>query len=448
MTKPPLPAWKPALWGTGQIAVQVYRDIPSLLLLFYMTQVLSISPALAGAAIFIPKLLWSTTCDYIVGTWSDRLRAGIPRRFLLLAGAALAPVALIALFLPPTNPNQLGRALHISFWLLLYVSVFSLFSVPHLSIGAELTANAKEQSRIMAWRTAFIGVGAMIGAGFAPWLIQVYGHANGYHIMSIVMSCACSLALIAAFFGSQEADTPDDRALPPDHRWRRLAANAPFLYTLLAFLAQMIGQGAAYATLAYLVVFKLAIADPFKALSFSVLLSCLAVITIQPIAVRLTNRFGSRHAFMVGSFFYASSLAWMALGPTGSRLWFFAGALGLGLTNSITLQSIYTRLSELVSLDASTIGGRSQAGFLSSLFVAGEKIAFALGGTLLAGTILSVFGFVPGAPVQSARAVDGIVIIFAGTPIVFNVIAIMLMFRSKPVVAAEVVQIDGLARQG
>jgi len=38
-------------YGTGQIADQIFRDIPSLLLLFFMTNVLGISPAIAGTAI-------------------------------------------------------------------------------------------------------------------------------------------------------------------------------------------------------------------------------------------------------------------------------------------------------------------------------------------------------------------------------------------------------------
>ena len=37
-------------YGFGQIAGQVFRDVPSLLLLFFMTSVLGVSPALAGTA--------------------------------------------------------------------------------------------------------------------------------------------------------------------------------------------------------------------------------------------------------------------------------------------------------------------------------------------------------------------------------------------------------------
>ena len=42
-------------YGAGQVAGQVFRDVPSLLLLFFMTSVLGVSPALAGSAIFCPS---------------------------------------------------------------------------------------------------------------------------------------------------------------------------------------------------------------------------------------------------------------------------------------------------------------------------------------------------------------------------------------------------------
>ena len=78
-------------YGTGQIAGQVFRDVPSLLLLFFMTTVLGIEPALAGAAIFVPKLVWGVGCDMLVGVLSDRWKHRFHRRWWLLAGVAVVP---------------------------------------------------------------------------------------------------------------------------------------------------------------------------------------------------------------------------------------------------------------------------------------------------------------------------------------------------------------------
>lgn len=79
--KPPSPHRLPLLvhagYGAGQIAGQVFRDAPSLLLLFFMTNALGVEPALAGAAIFFPKLFWGLISDLTVGLVSDRWKAKI-----------------------------------------------------------------------------------------------------------------------------------------------------------------------------------------------------------------------------------------------------------------------------------------------------------------------------------------------------------------------------------
>jgi GPH family glycoside/pentoside/hexuronide:cation symporter len=243
------------------------------------------------------------------------------------------------------------------------------------------------------------------------------------------MAGICFVALLLAFAGSRETPGQGIHAAKTS-KWAALRRNRPYRYLLAAYFSQMIGQGAAYATLTYLLVFKLALPAPFVVLSISVFLTCTAQIVEQPLLIRVTNHFGSRRTFMVGSVLYSGSLAWMGLGPAGSLISFYAASIALGLTNAITWQSAFTRLSELIVHDAERHDGESHAGFFSSLFVAGEKVAFALGGTALAGALLGLAGFVPGKTSQSSTAIWGIALIFSVTPFVFNMIAIWLMGKS------------------
>lgn len=426
--------WRAAFWGTGQVAVQVFRDVPSLLLLFYMTQVLNISAALAGAAIFVPKLFWGALCDFGLGSVLDRLPAGVRRRHFLLIGAVLAPVSLIWLFSPFGAVTEIGRALHISMILCLYMASFSAFSVPHLTIGTELSRDAHEQSRIMAWRTAFIGVGLLCGAAFAPFLVQYFGGGlEGYRRMSYILGGICAVSLVLAYFGSAEPVTaPVPRDAAALGNWRIALANRPFLHLFSAYFAQLVGQGCAYATLAYVVTFKLAFAEPLRVLSLSVLITGTIFVLVQPLLVMIVRRWGTRWTFIVGSAMYALSLVWIAFSPQASTISLVGASIALGLSNASTFQSIFTRLSVVIAADAyATPGAPSRAGFYASLFVINDKIAFALGGTLIAGTILSLFHFVPGGSLdQPASALTGITLAFAGVPMLANAIAMALMATS------------------
>jgi Na+/melibiose symporter-like transporter len=427
----PLPSWKPPLWATGQLAVQIYRDMPSMLLLFYMTQILVVPPIMAGIAIFLPKLLWSTGCDYMVGAWLDKRRGRMSRRVLLLIGAALLPVTMMAVFTPFPSDSALVRSIYVTLCMTGYMTIFSVFSVPHLSIGAELAEDARGQSVVMGWRTISIGAGILIGGGGGPWIVQHYGGtAHGYFMMALTMSFVCSVSLIVAYFGSHETDLAP-AAQAPGGKWHALRQNREFLYALGAFFALMVGQGAAYATFTYLAVFRLALPQPFEAMGISTVACGLATVAAQVVLIRATAHFGALRVFLFGSVFYSASLAALAYGPVGSLAAFYMSATALGLSNATILQSAYTRLSELIREDAARNNGQSNAGFYSSLFVATDKVAFGLGGTLLAGALLSFVGFQSGSSVQSAEATIGIGRIYAFTPMLFSLLAIVLMYRSS-----------------
>ena len=59
--------------------------MPSLLVLFFLTALLGIAPAIVGSAIFIPKLILRIGCDIAIGVMSDRREigeAGLNHRFV------------------------------------------------------------------------------------------------------------------------------------------------------------------------------------------------------------------------------------------------------------------------------------------------------------------------------------------------------------------------------
>ena len=64
----------PRLFGfsLGAIGDRIFRDAPAFLLLLYMTDSLAIPAAMAGLAVFLPKLL-IIFVDPTIGMVSDRL---------------------------------------------------------------------------------------------------------------------------------------------------------------------------------------------------------------------------------------------------------------------------------------------------------------------------------------------------------------------------------------
>jgi GPH family glycoside/pentoside/hexuronide:cation symporter len=426
-----LPAWKPAAWGIGQIAGQMFRDVPSLLLLFYMTQVLGINPALAGTAIFVPKLILAVIFDYGVGVASDRWRDRFQRRHFLLIGAVLSPLALVLLFGTPGAAGEMGKALHVSIVLALYMAVYAIFSVPHFGIGAELSDNPSVRTAVMAWRVAFSGAGLLIGNAIAPRLIESRGGgAAGYEFMALVLAGICAVSLVISWFGSGEAPRPQAARgqAKPTGNLAAFLHDPNALAVLGALLLTLTASGLAYATLVYLFTFNLAFETPFAILSNMVLITAVTAMAIQPVWVKVINRIGKKTAFILASFGYSAGLIVMTIGGEGVTWTVYLAGLLMGMFNSATYLASLSMLTDVIEADR-TRTGISRSGFYSALFAVVDKIGFALGGTLLAGLALSAFGFEAAKAQQTETALSGVVFAFAWAPTVLNTAALLVLWR-------------------
>ncbi|MFC9955245.1 MFS transporter, partial [Streptomyces prasinus] len=87
-------------YALGSAGMGVYVTVPGLLLLYFLTDTLGVTPWLAGLVLLVPKVV-DIVLHPFVGSLSDRERARRGNRLrLLTAGCALAP-AFVALFAVP-----------------------------------------------------------------------------------------------------------------------------------------------------------------------------------------------------------------------------------------------------------------------------------------------------------------------------------------------------------
>jgi len=419
-------------YGVGQIAGQIFRDVPSLLLLFFMTNALGIQPALAGAAIFIPKLVFGVVCDVGVGILSDRHKASIPRRWWLLIGAVGAPFALFALFHVPAGSEVL-KAAYVAGAFSLYMAVFAVLSVPYLAIAGELSNNSSQRTVIMAWRLVFTAVGVLIAGSFSPIFIQSQGGGQqAYEKLSLILAVICPVALIIAFFAALRADrrrleqpaAPKSQGFPVREALSALAARR-FSVLVGSNLLMLISSGMAYASMIYFITYNLGRNDAFKQIGIITLIACATIVLAQPLWVKLASILGKRQTYILSAVIYgALSLAWGVFGRLGLGVDYALAAL-LGLSNSGWSLMGFSMVSDLCE------DGRG--GLYSSIWVAADKIGFALGGTLLLGLLLSAFGFdstraMAGLP-QGPGAVTGVLLCYSLVPAALSLMASVGLWR-------------------
>lgn len=446
VTVPDLSAAEPAAPATagvpliaysfGQIAGQVFRDLPSLLLLFFMTSVLGIAPAIAGAAIFVPKLVWGVGSDVLVGVLSDRWRRRFPRRNWLLVGAAGSPMAMLLLFHVPAGSDGL-RIAYVAAMFSLYMIVFACFSVPYLALAGELTSTPRQRNVLMAWRLAFTAAGVMLSGGLAPALVEHFGGGTaGYEAMAVVLAVICPIALVIAWAGTRAANGGRVEAEPTAPRIRMTAGEAVrallaprFSIMLGANLLQLVGQGMSYAALLYFLSYNMGRADALTLVGGLVLTACAGILVAQPLWVALAARFGKRNCYIAGALIHGLFYFIWGFGAS----WGAEAALALSFLSAVG-NSGWAMLGFSMVADVAAEDER-RAGLYSAAWIATDKIAFALGGTLLTGLIFGAFGFdsaraVAGLP-QSASALTGVMVVFGIVPGILNLAGALLM-RAAP----------------
>jgi GPH family glycoside/pentoside/hexuronide:cation symporter len=168
-------------YGIGQVAEGVKNNTFELFLFFYYNQVLGLSGALAGLALFIALCLDAVT-DPVIGSLSDGWRSRWGRRhpMMYLSAAPLA-IAFYALFAPPANLPPWALFAWLTGFAILVRVAMSFYQVPHLALGAELSDDYEERTAIVGYRTAFglAGGAALIVIGFSVFFKATPEFPNG-----------------------------------------------------------------------------------------------------------------------------------------------------------------------------------------------------------------------------------------------------------------------------
>ena len=157
-------------YGVGQVAEGIKSRGFDYIAFFYFTQVLGLSGSLAGSAVAI-ALIFDAVSDPVAGHLSDHWRSRLGRRHPFMYAAALPlAVSWFLLYMPPQGLGQWGL---FSWFLGLAVLVrasMTLYHVPHMALGAELSNDYAERTSIVQWRTFSGMVGSLVVIGVGIYL--------------------------------------------------------------------------------------------------------------------------------------------------------------------------------------------------------------------------------------------------------------------------------------
>ncbi|MEH6579732.1 MAG: MFS transporter [Amphritea sp.] len=185
-------------YGVGQAAEAIKNNSFELFLFFYYNQVLGLSGTLVGLAMFIALCVDGIT-DPIIGSLSDGWRSRWGRRHPLMYVSAI-PLALsfYYLFTPPEALEQAGLFTWLTLFAVQVRFFMTLYQVPHLALGAELSDGYEERTSLVGYRTAFglIGAAALVIIGFSVFFKETPAFPSGQLNPEVYPEFALFFALV------------------------------------------------------------------------------------------------------------------------------------------------------------------------------------------------------------------------------------------------------------
>lgn len=372
---------------------------------------------LTGLALLLARL-WDGITDPVVGILSDRTRARFGgRRAWIVAGLPLTLAGTWFLLVPPDSAGFL----HLLLWSLLLYLGWTLMILPHQAMGAELSSDYHERSRITGWREGFGIMGVLLPLG----LIAAFGFSGPAHTFDALKLIALLIMVLlplSILFLWLKVPEPAEHAPAVPLRLRAgfalLTSNAAFKRLLLAFFINSVANALPATLFLLFVQHVLGRADISGPLLFLYFVCGLSGI---PLWLWLSRRFGKHHTWQ-----YAMMLACMIFAAvpflgTGDVIAFAIVCVLTGLCVGADLVLPPSMQADVIERDAAQ-AGISRAGLFFALWAMGAKLALAIAAGVFL-PLLDALGFNP----QGGGALWPLVVCYAILPIIFKLTAIVLM---------------------
>jgi GPH family glycoside/pentoside/hexuronide:cation symporter len=198
-------------YGVGQAAESIKNLGFGTLLLLYYNQVLGLSGTYSGLAVFI-AMTADALSDPAVGSWSDSVKSRLGRRhpFMLVSVIPLG-VTFYFLFMPPDGLSEFQLFLWFTTFCVLVRTALTFFHVPYLSLGAELTRDYHERTRIVVIRMAFGLVASLVVIAIAwnyffvasPTIPNPQLTQAPYFQYALLSSCVMMAMMLVCIWGTR-----------------------------------------------------------------------------------------------------------------------------------------------------------------------------------------------------------------------------------------------------
>ena len=380
-------------YGIGDIAICLYWSGVGLYLLYFYTDVVGISPSLAGL-IYGIGMLWDAVTDPFMGYVAERTRTkwGVYRPYLLFGNVPLALSFVLLFWVPPFEGAMLFSFLLLTN--LLHRTCFTIVSVPFSSLTPRITSDSQERTNLTGFRMLGAQTGTNLMALLAfPIIFWVGGEdeSSGFLVLGAIAGIT-ALAIHAVTFMTvkePENDLGIERVGGSlAEAAQAVAKNGPFWLVFSATLIVGITTIFFGNNLIYYTKYALNLHEYQGTILFTS--GIIAFLSI-PIWWVISNRIGKKLTWLISSSITLVALVSFYLYPISqlNELLILVGFIGFGSGAGGIL--FWSMLPDTIEYGEVHTGVRSESslyGFMT--FAQKGSIAFAI---IILGLVLDAIGF-------------------------------------------------------
>lgn len=433
-------------FGVGMLANQMFPAVLGIFMVV-LVQDLGFPGWMWSVIYFFPRVFDSIT-DPIMGYISDNTKSrwGRRRQYVFI-GAIIMGVAFVVMWQLFRENGVDHNFIYFLSWSFVFYLGLTIFSVPYVAMGYEMSNDFHERTSIMAV-AQWIGQWAWI---IAPWFWVVMYDPSWFpsaevatRQLAIWVGVVCMLfAMVPAIFIKSRSTLGEDyspltfRAIGSSLKeifagFKEAFGSVPFRRLCVAtfFIFNAFNTIAAFSF--FIIVHYLFAGNAEAAGVWPTLFGCLgATVTtfvVIPTVARMSRIMGKKNAFLLSQAISIIGyvLLWFLFVP--GKPWMFVFALpffSFGIGSLFTLMMSMT--SDVIDLDELNTGKRRE-GIFGAIYWWMVKFGFAIAGGL-SGVILDAVGFDASAGTQSAETLMGLRAFYSGVPIIGTTIALLVMWR-------------------
>ena len=413
-------------YGIGDYAICLYWSGIGLYLLYFYTDVVGISPILAGW-IYALGIGWDAITDPFMGYLAERTKTkmGSYRPFIYYGSIPLALSFVLLFWVPPFE----GTVLFLFLILvnLIHRSCFTIVSVPYSSLTARITNDSNERTKLTTARMISASFGTLSMSALAFPLIAYFGGADeafGFLWLAIISGLiAIALLSVTVYSVREKVDEIVTSNLPNFVSiTKTVATNYPF-WIVFGCILILGSTGVMFnKNLIYFVKYGLELHE-YQGLILGV--SSGASFLSLPFWAYLALKIGKRETWLISMTIAFIGLLLFFYYPIASlnELLILLALIGVG--NGAGGVLFWSMLPDTVEYGEWKSGIRTESSLYGFMTFA-QKSSIALAALIL-GFLLSGIGFEPN-QIQSEETISGMKFMMSWIPICGIIISLVLMY--------------------